>query len=45
MNYTYKNYLYIYNIMLIKENTSLIEKKIIFKKLFLLTQPNIYIFF
>ena len=34
MNYTYKNYLYIYNIMLIKENTSLIEKKSFLKNFF-----------
>ena len=51
MNYAYKNYLYIYNIKLIEENTLLVKKTIfkhIFcficsKKLFLLTQLNIFI--
>ena len=50
MNYAYKNYLYIYNIKLIEENTLLVKKTIfkhIFcficsKKLFLLTQLNIF---
>ena len=45
MNCAYKNYLYIYNIKLIKENILLIKKKtfehvfcfICFKKTFLLT--------
>ena len=50
MNCTYKNYLYIYNIKLMEENTLLIKKitfKHVFcfiycKKNFLLTQPNIF---
>ena len=50
MNYAYENYLYIYNIKLMEENTLLIKKitfKHVFcfiycKKNFLLTQPNIF---
>ena len=37
MNCAYKNYLYIYNIKLIKENTLLIEKKTTFKHVFYFT--------
>ena len=52
MNCAYENYLYIYNIKLMEENTLLI-KKITFKhvfvllilKTFLLTQPNMFFFF
>ena len=36
MKCEYKNYLYIYNIKLIEENTLLIEKKTIFKHIFIL---------
>ena len=51
MNCAYENYLYIYNIKLMEENTLLI-KKITFKhvfvllilKTFLLTQPNMFFF-
>ena len=52
MNYAYENYLYIYNIKLMKENTLLIKKitfKHVFcfiysKKTFLLTQSNMFFF-
>ena len=52
MNYAYKNYLYIYNIKSMKENTLLIKKttlKHVFRFYFflkkkLLTQPNMVFF-
>ena len=53
MNCAYKNYLYIYNIKLMKENILLIKKNlqtcfffcfIYSKKTFLLAQPNIFFF-
>ena len=54
MNCVYRNYLYIYNIKLIEENTLLIEKKIIpnmsfvllvYKKKFIYSTKHVFFIF